>query len=122
MGRTRILYDGVSRIRWTFSDSMDFTVCSIRCAYRAELILGRLFTYCLRKPVIKYQLIKVRLRYLNVPCTPMDSDGTFSFSIQKVAHSSGINLQVAGETRKFSQVPSLSDSMGVHGTIITVIN
>ena len=33
--------DGLSRIQWTFSDSMDFTVCSIRCVYRAELILGR---------------------------------------------------------------------------------
>ena len=31
--------DGLFRIRWTFSDSMEFTVCSIRCVYdRAELI------------------------------------------------------------------------------------
>ena len=35
--------------RWTFSDSTDFTVCSICCVYRAKLILGRQFTYCLRK-------------------------------------------------------------------------
>ena len=30
--------------RWTFSetaDNRDFTVCIIRCVYRAELILGR---------------------------------------------------------------------------------
>ena len=61
--------DGLSRIRWTFP------VCSmIRCVYRAELILGRYFTYCLRKLVLKYELIKVR--YLNVPWTPIDSDGT----------------------------------------------
>ena len=33
--------DGFFRIRWTFSDSMDFTVYSIRCVYRAEMILGR---------------------------------------------------------------------------------
>ena len=33
--------DGFFRIRWTFSDSMDFTVCSIRCVDRAEMILGR---------------------------------------------------------------------------------
>ena len=26
--------------RWTFSDNRDFTVCIIRCVYRAELILG----------------------------------------------------------------------------------
>ena len=38
-----------------------------------------------------------------------------SFSIQKVAHPSGINLQLAAETGEFSQVPSLS--MGVHGTL-----
>ena len=31
-----------------------------------------------------------------------------SFIIQKVAHPSGINLQLAAETCKFSQVPSLS--------------
>ena len=40
--------------RWTFSDSMDFIVCSIRCVYCAELILDRYFIYCLRKPVLKY--------------------------------------------------------------------
>ncbi len=70
----------------------------------------------------------MRLRYLNVPWTPMDSDGTWrkfgSFSIQKVAHPSGINLQLAAETGEFSQVPSLS--MGVHGTFrylnLTFIN
>ena len=33
--------DGLSRILWTFSDSMDFTVYSIRCVNRAELIFGR---------------------------------------------------------------------------------
>ena len=38
-----------------------------------------------------------------------------SLSIQKVAHPSGINLQLAAETGEFSQVPSLS--MGVHGTL-----
>ena len=38
-----------------------------------------------------------------------------SFSIQKVAHPSGINLQLAVETWEFSEVPSLS--IGVHGTI-----
>ena len=34
---------------------------------------------------------------------------------KKVAHPSGINLQLAAETGEFSQVPSLS--MGVHGTL-----
>ena len=38
-----------------------------------------------------------------------------SFSIKKVAHPSGINLQLVAETGEFSQVPSLS--MGVHGTL-----
>ena len=38
-----------------------------------------------------------------------------SFSIQKLAHPSGINLKLAAETGEFSQVPSLS--MGVHGTL-----
>ena len=38
-----------------------------------------------------------------------------SFSIQKVAHPSGINLQLAAETCTFSQVQSLS--IGVHGTL-----
>ena len=33
--------DGLSRIRWTFSNLMDFTVYSIRCVYRAELIRDR---------------------------------------------------------------------------------
>ena len=37
------------------------------------------------------------------------------FSIQKVAHPSGINLQLAAETGEFSQVPSLS--MGIHAFI-----
>ena len=37
-----------------------------------------------------------------------------SFSIQKVAHPSGINLQLAVETCEFSEVPSL----GVHGTLM----
>ena len=54
----------------------DFTACSIRCVYRAELILGRKLTDHLRKPVLRYELLKVRLRYLNVPWTTMDSDGT----------------------------------------------
>ena len=53
------------------SASCDFTVCIIRCVYRAELLLGRQFTY--RIPVLQYQFIKVRLRYINVPRTPMDS-------------------------------------------------
>ena len=55
-----------SQKRWTFSDNCDFTVCIIRCAYRAELILGTQFTYRIRIPVLKYQFIKVGLRYLNV--------------------------------------------------------
>ena len=42
------------------------------------------------------------------------------FHIQKVAHPSGINLQLAAETGEFSQVPSLS--MGVHGTLSTLIS
>ena len=57
----------------------------------------------------------------------MDSDGTCEnsrFSIKKVAHPGGINLQLAAETGEFSQVPSLS--MGVHGTLrylnLTFIN
>ena len=37
------------------------------------------------------------------------------FQHPKVAHSSGINLQLAIETGEFSQVPSLS--MGVHGPL-----
>ena len=47
-----------------------------------------------------------------------------SFSIQKLAHPSGINLQMAAETGELSQVPSLS--MAVHGTLrylnLTFIN
>ena len=34
--------------------SRDFTVCSIRCVYRAELILGRKLTGHLRKAVLQY--------------------------------------------------------------------
>ena len=45
----------------------DFTVCIIRCVYRAELILGRWFTHRIRIPVLQYKFIKVRLRYINVP-------------------------------------------------------
>ena len=66
--------------------SRDFTVCIIRFVYR----------------------------------TPMDNDATCakfaSFSIQKVAHPSGIHLQLAAETCEFAQVPSLS--MSVHGTLM----
>ena len=47
-----------------------------------------------------------------------------SFSIQKVAHPRGINLQLAAETCEYLQVPSLS--MGIHGTLrylnLTFIN
>ena len=32
--------DGLSRIRWTKGPIRDFTFCSIRCVYRADLILG----------------------------------------------------------------------------------
>ena len=50
----------------------------------------------------------------------MDNDGTCakftSFSIQKVAQTSGTNLQLAAETCEFAQVPSLS--MSVHGTLM----
>ena len=38
------LNDGLSQKRWTNGqtvDNRDFTVCMIRCVYRAELILGR---------------------------------------------------------------------------------
>ena len=35
--------DGLLWKRWTFSDSTDFTVCSIHCVYRAKSILGRCF-------------------------------------------------------------------------------
>ena len=35
-----VINDGLFRKRWTFADSTDFTVCSIRCVYRAKLILG----------------------------------------------------------------------------------
>ena len=34
------LNDGLFQKRWTFSDNRDFTVCIIRCVYRAELIIG----------------------------------------------------------------------------------
>ena len=73
--RTRrglLTYKGGSK-RWTFSETVDnrvFTVCIIRCVpYFAELILGRHFTYRKRIPVLQYQFIKVRLRYINVPWT-----------------------------------------------------
>ena len=49
------------------------------CAYRAELILGRYFTYssyCMRMRVLKYHFIKMRFRYINVPWTLMDTDGS----------------------------------------------
>ena len=46
------------------------------CAYRAELILGRYFTYCMRMRVLKYQFIKMRFRYIYVPWTLMDTDGS----------------------------------------------
>ena len=51
-----------------------FTVCIILCVYRAELILGRYFTYRIRIPVtvLQYQFIKVRIKYINVP---MDAHG-----------------------------------------------
>ena len=45
---------------------------------------------------------------IEVPWTPMDNDGTCakftSFSIQKVAHPSGTNLQHAAETCEFVQI------------------
>ncbi len=41
-----------------------------------------------------------------------------SFSIQKLAHPSGINLQLAAKTCEFLEVPSLS--MGVHGTLVYI--
>ena len=54
--------------------------------------------------------------------TPMDNDGTCakftSFRIQKVAHTSGTNLQLAAGICEFAQVASLS--MGVHGTLMYV--
>ena len=37
------VYDGLFQKRWTFSDNRDFTVCIIRCVYRAELILGTVY-------------------------------------------------------------------------------
>ena len=34
------LNGGLFQKRWTFSDNRDFTICIIRCVYRAKLILG----------------------------------------------------------------------------------
>ena len=62
----------------------DFTVCSIHCVYRAEW---------------KWQIVYLSSKETITIFT--------SFSIQKVAHPSGINLQLGAETCKFSQVPSL---------------
>ena len=44
--RTRLragLNDGLFQKLWTFSDNCDFTVCIIRCVYRAQLILGTVY-------------------------------------------------------------------------------
>ena len=42
-----------------------------------------------------------------------------SFSIQKVAHPSGLNLQLAAETCEFLQVPSLSMvSLLLNGNVV----
>ena len=50
----------------------------------------------------------------------MDNDVTCekftTFSIHKVAHPSGTNMQLAAETCEFAQVLSLS--MSVHGTLM----
>ena len=79
------------------SASRDFTVCIIRCVYRAELILGRLFTYRIRIPVLQYyQFIKVRLRYINVR---MDAHGQLPVGSARASHF------VDAETCEF---PSLS--------------
>ena len=40
------------------ADNPDFTVCIIRCVYRAELILRRYLTYRIRNAVLEYQFIK----------------------------------------------------------------
>ena len=59
-----------------------------------------------------------------LPGYPIIHDAVTSFSIPKVAHPNGINLQLAAETCKFSQDPPLS--MGVLGTLwyltLTFIN
>ena len=69
------LNDGLFQKRWTFSDNRDFTVCIIRCVYRGELILGRLFTYRIRIPVLQqYQFIK---REIKVPYNVTDIQYTY---------------------------------------------
>ena len=37
---------------WINGSSREFTVSITGCAYRAELILGRYFTYCMRMGVL----------------------------------------------------------------------
>ena len=73
-----------------------------------------------KDPCPKHQFNKVILRYINVPWTPMDNDGTCakftSLSIQHGLYPSGTNLQLAAETCELAQVPSLS--MSVHGTLM----
>ena len=105
--------DGVAVIFSTvknYHPPVTLIVCIIRCVYRAELILGRLFTYRIRIPDLKYQFIKVRLRYINVH---MDGHGQLSVGSARVSHF------VDAETCEF---PSLSDSISPWYLNLTFIN
>ena len=99
------LNDGLSQKRWTSVDNRDFTVCFIRCVYRAELILGREFTYRIRIPVLQYQFIKVRLRYINVTRAPWNLREFTRFSCQLQVSSARASYFLDAETCEF---PSLS--------------
>ena len=101
--------------RWTFSetvdiggqsaDNRDFTVCIIRCVYRAELILGREFTLKSYKDLCRIISIhKVRLRYINVPRIPWNLCEFTRFSCQLQVSSARASHFLDVETCEF---PSL---------------
>ena len=65
---------------------------SIRCVYRADLILCRKLTDHLRKHVLQYYLIKVRIMYIKVPWTTMELARKFtSFSCQLQVWSASVS-------------------------------
>ena len=104
------LNDGLFQKRWTSADNRrsivtsDFTVCIIRCVYRAELILDRWFTHRIRT-VLQYKLIKVRLRYINVPQAPWNLREFPRFSCQLQVSSARASHCLDAEPCEF---PSLS--------------
>ena len=73
--------------RWTFSETMDirdFTVCIIRCVYRAELILGTYIVYLSNQgPCPKILAHKSEINVPQCPTGTMDSDGNSQVSASK---------------------------------------